>query len=206
MVSRLEPAVTTLITSHTHVENALDFACGLSQDKITWTDAKGKERQHQLPGDLQEKARQLEDDLASAQDRITAAVQLIQSETARLCGNTQAAILKKMSVGASQQLTISKQEEKHKTASMLTPALVQTMEKQRQEQKALNHALDAKSQPSSKYQGKSGGGRGRPNKTKGGQKPKGARPPARPTASPQKGQQASPRPAPKGKNGGKGEK
>jgi len=205
MVSRLEPMVTTLITSHTHVENALDFACGLSQGEVVWTDAKGKEQQHQLPGDLQEKARQLEDDLVAAQDRITAAVQLIQSETARLCGDTQAAILKKMSVGASQQLTISKQEEKHKTASMLTPALVQTMEKQRQEQKALNHALDAKSQPSSKHQGKSGGGRGRPNK-KGGQKPKGARPPARPTASPQKGQQASPRPAPKGKNGGKGEK
>jgi hypothetical protein len=50
MVSRLEPAVTTLITSHTHVENALDFACGLSQDKILWTDAKGEEQQHQLPG------------------------------------------------------------------------------------------------------------------------------------------------------------
>jgi hypothetical protein len=204
MVSRLEPVVTTLITSHTHVENALDFAYGLSQTTITWTDAKGKERQHQLPEDLQEKARQLEDDLVAAQGRITAAVQLIQSETARLCGDTQAAILKKMSVGASQQLTISKQEEKHKTASMLTPALIQTMEKQRQEQKALNHALDAKSRPANQHQGK-GAGRGR-RPPKGGGKPKGARPPARPTASPQKGQPASPRPAPKGKGGGKGEK
>ena len=105
----------------------------LSQDTITWTDDSGKEQQHELPADLQEKARQLEDDLTAAQGRIVAAVKLVQSETARLCGETQAAILKKMSVGASQQLTISKQEEKHKTASMLTPALLQTMEKQRQE-------------------------------------------------------------------------
>jgi len=204
MVTRLEPVITTLVTAHTHVENALDFACGLSQDTITWTDDSGKEQQHELPADLQEKARQLEDDLTAAQGRIVAAVKLVQSETARLCGETQAAILKKMSVGASQQLTISKQDEKHKTASMLTPALLQTMEKQRQEQKALNHALDSKSIPANKHQGK-GAGRGR-RPPKGGGKPKGARPPARPTASPQKGQPASPRPAPKGKGGGKGEK
>ena len=204
MVTRLEPVITTLVTAHTHVENALDFAYGLSQDTITWTDDSGKEQQHKLPADLQEKARQLEDDLTAAQGRIVATVKLVQSETARLCGETQAAILKKMSVGASQQLTISKQEEKHKTASMLTPALLQTMERQRQEQKALNHALDAKSRPANPHQGK-GAGRGR-RPPKGGGKPKGARPSARSTASPQKGQQASPRPEkPKGKGKG-GEK
>jgi hypothetical protein len=204
MVSRLEPVVTTLITSHTHVENALDFAYGLSQTTITWTDAKGKEQQHQLPVDLQEKARQLEDDLVAAQGRITAAVQLMQSETARLCGDTQAAILKKMSMGASQQLTISKQEEKHKTASMLTPALIQTMEKQRQEQKALNHALDAKSRPANQYQGK-GAGRGHRPPKGGGKQKQSTRSPARPPKVPAK-ESASPRPAPKGKGGGKGDR
>ena len=205
MVRRLEPVVTTLVTAHTHMENAQDLANGMAQSTISWYDAKGVEQHHQLPADLQAKARQLEDDLAAAQGRIVAAVTLTQNETARLCSETQAAIVKKMSVGAAQQLTISKQDEKNRLASMLTPELIATMEKQRQEQKALNHALDAKSQPSSKHQGKGGGGRGRPNK-KGGRTPKGARPPARPTASPQKGQPASPRPEkPKGKGGGKGQ-
>ena len=204
VVSRLEPVITTLITAHTHLENAQDSVDGLAQPTITWSDDQGLEKEHQLPYELQKMVRQLEDDLAATQGRLTAAVKLIQGETARLCGDTQAAIVKKMSMGASQQLTISKQDEKNQTASMLTPSLLQTLEKQRQEQKALNHALDSKSQPS-KHQGKGGGGRGRPNK-KGGRPPKGARPPARPTASPQKGQQASPRPEkPKGKGKG-GEK
>jgi hypothetical protein len=195
VVSRLEPVITTLVTAHTHLENAQDCVDGLAQPA---------ENEHQWPDELQWKVRQLEDDLVATQGRLTAAVKLIQGETARLCGDTQAAIVKKMSVGASQQLTISKQDTKNQTASMLTPSLLQTLEKQRQEQKALNHALDSKSQPPSKHQGKSGGGRGRPNK-KGGRPPKGARPPARPTASPQKGQSASPRPEkPTGKGGGKG--
>ena len=205
VVSRLEPVITTLITAHTHLENAQDSVDGLAQPTITWSDDQGSEKEHQLPYELQKMVRQLEDDLAATQGRLTAAVKLIQGETARLCGDTQAAIVKKMSMGASQQLTISKQDEKNQTASMLTPSLLQTLEKQRQEQKALNHALDSKSQPSSKHQGKGGGGRGRPNK-KGGRPPKGARTPARSTASPQKGQQASPRPEkPKGKGKG-GEK
>ena len=201
MVSRLESVITTLVTAHTHVENAQDGAYVMSQPTITWTDSKGAEQQHTLPPELRAKIRQVEDDVDAARGRVVAAVRLVQSESARLCGETQAAIVKKMSVGASQQLTISKLEEKNKTASMLTPALIATLEKQRQEQKALTHALDAKSRPTSKYQGK---GAGRPNRPpkKGGGKPKQSpRSPARPQRSPEKGPN-SPRPEPKGKGKG----
>jgi hypothetical protein len=202
MVRRLEPVVTTLVTAHTHMENAQDLANDMAQSTISWYNAKGVEQHHQLPADLQAKARQLEDDLAAAQGRIVAAVTLTQNETARLCSETQAAIVKKMSVGAAQQLTISKQDEKNRLASMLTPELIATMEKQRQEQKALNHALDAKSKPANQYQGK-GAGRGRRPPKGGGKQKQPTRPPVRPPKSPEKGPN-SPRPGPKGK--GKGEK
>jgi len=204
VVMRLEPMITTLVTAHTHLENALDGAYSLAGRTIEWTSPDGTAHTHTLPAGLQLKARQLEDDLGAAQDRIVATVKLIQSETARLCGDTQAAILKKMSAGASQQLTISKQLEKNQLASMLTPSLIKTMEDQRQQQKALNHALDKKSQPTSNHQGKGGKRRGQP-RTKGGQPPKPVRPPAQGARSPKK-DTAAPRPAPKGKDGGKGGK
>ena len=202
MVMRLESVITTLVTAHTHVENAQDGAYSVSQPTVTWIDSKGVEQRHELPSELLAKVRQVEDDVDAARGRVVAAVRLVQSESARLCSETQAAIVKKMSVGASQQLSISKLEEKNKQASMLTPALMATLEKQRQEQKALNHALDSKSRPTNQHPGK-GAGRGRPRpKNKGGGKPKQPpRPPARPSKSPEKGQ-TSPRPSPKG--GGKG--
>ena len=202
MVMRLESVITTLVTAHTHVENAQDGAYSVSQPTVTWIDSKGVEQRHELPSELLAKVRQVEDDVDAARGRVVAAVRLVQSESARLCSETQAAIVKKMSVGASQQLSISKLEEKNKQASMLTPALMATLEKQRQEQKALNHALDSKSRPTNQHPGK-GAGRGRPRpKNKGGGKPKQPpRPPARPSKSPEKGQN-SPRPSPKG--GGKG--
>jgi hypothetical protein len=204
MVMRLESVITTLVTAHTHVENAQDGAYSVSQPTVTWIDSKGVEQRHELPSELLAKVRQVEDDVDAARGRVVAAVRLVQSESARLCSETQAAIVKKMSVGASQQLSISKLEEKNKQASMLTPALMATLEKQRQEQKALNHALDSKSRPTNQHPGK-GAGRGRPRpKNKGGGKPKQPpRPPARPSKSPEKGQN-SPRPSPKG--GGKGGK
>lgn len=202
MVMRLESVITTLVSAHTHVENAQDGAYSVSQPTVTWIDSRGVEQRHELPSELRAKVRQVEDDVDAARGRVEAAVRLVQSESARLCSETQAAIVKKMSVGASQQLSISKLEEKNKQASMLTPALMATLEKQRQEQKALNHALDSKSRPTNQHPGK-GGGRGRPRpKNKGGGKPKQPpRPPARPSKSPEKGQN-SPRPSPKG--GGKG--
>ena len=202
MVMRLESVITTLVTAHTHVENAQDGAYSVSQPTITWIDSKGVEQRHELPSELRARVRQVEDDVDAARGRVVAAVRLVQSESARLCSETQAAIVKKMSVGASQQLSISKLEEKNKQASMLTPKLMATLEKQRQEQKALNHALDSKSRPTNQHPGR-GAGRGRPRpKNKGGGKPKQPpRPPARPSKSPEKGQ-TSPRPSPKG--GGKG--
>jgi hypothetical protein len=105
-------------------------------------------------------------------------------------------------VGAAQQLAISKQDEKNRLASMLTPALASAMEKQRQEQKALNHALDSKSRPANQYQGK-GAGRGRRQPKGGGKQKQPTRSPVRPPKAPEKGPN-SPRPGPKGK--GKGEK
>ena len=85
-------------------------------------DSKGVEQRHELPSELRARVRQVEDDVDAARGRVVAAVRLVQSESARLCSETQAAIVKKMSVGASQQLSISKLEEKNKQASMLTPA------------------------------------------------------------------------------------
>ena len=201
MVSRLESVITTLVTAHTHVENAQDGAYVMSQPTITWTDSKGAEQQHTLPPELRAKIRQVEDDVDAARGRVVAAVRLVQSESARLCGETQAAIVKKMSVGASQQLTISKLEEKNKTASMLTPALIATLEKQRQEQKALNHALDAKSRPTQVPRQRCGSAKPTAQEGRRQTEAVAAFPRTAARASPEKGPN-SPRPEPKGKGKG----
>ena len=154
-----------------------------------------------LPSVVRDRVRQLEADAEMAHSRIEAAILLLQSETARMCSDTQLAVAKKMSAGAAQQLQLSKVEEQTKTASMLTESFVKTLEEQRKQQKTINHALDAKSQQSRRGRGGRAGSRGGRAGRGSGRKPK---PTKTSTKPPQPKAAATPTTSPSTQRGGRG--
>ena len=167
MLHRLEPVVTTLLTAHSCAGYSMDSLDTLSGASCMYKDQEsGETRVLVLPVPVRDKIRQMEVDVELAQQRIAAAVQLLNSETARMCSMTQLAIAKKMSMGAAQQLQLSKTDEPEKTASMLTDAFIKTLEEQRKQKKNIDHALNAKSKQQ-QNRGNQNSGRGR-----GGARPK----------------------------------
>ena len=193
MVHRIEPVVTTLLTAHSCALHSLECAEFLSGSSVQYVDSDGQTMEVILPSVVRDRVRQLEADAEMAHSRIEAAIVLLQSETARMCSDTQLAVAKKMSAGAAQQLQLSKVEEQTKTASMLTESFVKTLEEQRKQQKTINHALDAKSQQSRRGRGGRAGSRGgragrgsgrKPKPTKTSTKPQQPKAAATPTTSP----------------------
>ena len=173
MLHRLEPVVTTLLTAHSCAGYSMDSLDTLSGASCMYKDKEsGETRVLVLPVPVRDKIRQMEVDVELAQQRIAAAVELINSETARMCSMTQLAIAKKMSMGAAQQLQLSKTDESEKTASMLTDAFIKTLEEQRKQKKNIDHALNAKSKQQqnrgNQHSGRGrGGARPKPGKGKG---------------------------------------
>ena len=146
VLNRLEVILTTLVSAHT--------CTSAVQDVLTELTAEGSG----VPANLKDKISQVEFDTTAAVGRTEAVVALVNSLYAHLCHRTQQAVAKKMSAGAAETLALSDKPQEQRHSTMLTAALLQTLEEERKKTKTINHALDAKAARRPPHGGNRGGG------------------------------------------------
>ena len=146
VLNRLEVILTTLVSAHTCTSAVQDVLTELTAEDSG------------VPANLKDKISQVEFDTTAAVGRTEAVVSLVNSLYAHLCHRTQQAVAKKMSAGAAETLALSDKPQEQRHSTMLTAALLQTLEEERKKTRTINHALDAKAVRRTPNGGTRGGG------------------------------------------------